>query len=301
MTDQKIVPNIWCNGNAEEVVAFYRSTFPDAVESYRSHYPREGLLDFQAAMAGEVLMIEFAIRGHRMMAINAGPEFTPNPMLSFMVNFDPTFDENAAQRLDEVWARLAEGGKVLMELGSYPFSEHYGWVQDRFGVSWQLILTNPAGEPRPFVIPSLMFANAHVNQAEEAMTFYTSLFDDARIGTVARWPEQTGAAAAGSVMFGEFAVGDEWFTAMDSPAPHDFDYNEGLSLLIECEDQAEIDRLWEQLSTVPEAEACGWCKDRFGVSWQVAPKGMDAELTAEDYAAMMTMKKIVIADLPSKA
>ena len=64
-------------------------------------------------------------------------------MLSFMVNFDPTFDENAAQRLDEVWARLAEGGKVLMELGSYPFSERYGWVQDRFGVSWQLILTDP--------------------------------------------------------------------------------------------------------------------------------------------------------------
>ncbi len=301
MTDQKIVPTIWCNGNAEEVVDFYRSAFPDTVELSRSRYPAEGLLDFQAAMAGQVLIIEFAIRGFRMMTINAGDEFTPNPMLSFMVNFDPTFDDQAEQRLDEVWDRLSDGGKVLMELGSYPFSEHYGWVQDRFGVSWQLILTNPAGEPRPFVIPSLMFANANTNRAEEAITFYTSLFDDARIGNVARWPEQTGAAAAGSLMFSEFAVGQEWFTAMDSPAPHDFDFNEGLSLLIECEDQAEIDRLWERLSTVPEAEACGWCKDAYGFSWQIAPKGMDADLAPEDYAAMMTMKKIIIADFPSRA
>jgi predicted 3-demethylubiquinone-9 3-methyltransferase (glyoxalase superfamily) len=294
---QAIVPCIWCDANAEEAVAFYLSVFPDSEELRRSHYPTTNLAAFQQSMAGEVLNIYFAIGGFRFTALNAGSEFRPNPMLSFIVNFDPSRDANARDELDRAWQGLTDDGDVLMPLDEYPFSKHYGWVRDKYGVSWQLMLTNPEGEPRPFIIPSLMFANANVNRGSEALAFYTSVFPDARAGTVVPWPSDQDAVKAGSIMFGEFAVGDEWFALMDSPAMHEFDFNEGLSLLVECSDQAEIDDLWGKLSHVPEAEVCGWCKDPFGVSWQVAPVNVEDFLVDTGFAAMMTMKKIIIADL----
>jgi len=294
---QKIVPCIWCNANAEQAVAFYLSAFPDAEELRRSHYPTTGLADFQQSMAGDVLTIDFSLGGFRMTALNAGSEFRLNPMLSFIVNFDPSHRPSAEAELDALWAQLTDGGQVLMELAEYPFSKHYGWVQDRFGVSWQLMLTNPEGEPRPFIIPSLMFANDNVNRGNEALDFYTSVFPDARRGNVYSHPEDQDLVKAGSVMFGEFAVGDQWFALMDSPVGHDFDFNEGLSLQVECADQAEIDRTWEALSREPEAEVCGWCKDQFGVSWQVVPENIEELLVGSGFAAMLKMKKIVIADL----
>jgi predicted 3-demethylubiquinone-9 3-methyltransferase (glyoxalase superfamily) len=297
MTEQKIVPNIWCNGNAAEVVDFYVSAFPDSKVGGRTRYPSDGLADFQQELAGEDLVIDFYLGGVRMTAINAGPEFTPNPMLSFMVNFDPSRDERAVEQLDELWQRLTEGGNVLMELGEYGFSKRYGWVQDRYGVSWQLILTDPAGEPRPFVVPALMFANANVNRAREAIEFYASVFRGSRIGNLAPYSQAQGEAREGSLMFGEFAVGDQWFAAMDSPIRHEFDFNEGISLLVECDDQAEVDYFWEKLSRVPESEQCGWCKDQFGVSWQVVPRGMEELIDKPgNFAAMMKMKKIVLAE-----
>lgn len=301
MTEQKIVPCIWFDEDADDAVAFYLTVFPGSAERSRTNYPNEGLADFQQDMAGRTLTIDFTIGGFRITALNAGDEFEPNPMLSFLLNYDPSVDAAAADRLEATWQRLADGGKVLMEIGEYPFSPRYGWIQDKFGVSWQLMLTNPEGEPRPFVIPSLMFANANVNRANEALEFYASTFDDTATGTVAPYDGDQGLVHAGSVMFGEFSVGDQWFAVMDSPVAHEFDFTEGVSLQVECIDQAEIDDFWEQLSSVPEAEACGWCKDRFGVSWQVVPANMEQLITPANFAAMMTMKKIVIDDFPDAA
>jgi predicted 3-demethylubiquinone-9 3-methyltransferase (glyoxalase superfamily) len=296
-TQQKIVPCIWSNANAEDVASYYLSVFPEAEELGRSHYPTSGLADFQESMAGQVLTIDIAVGGFRLTLLNAGSEFRPNPMLSFIVNFDPSRLPDAQTQLDAVWDRLSADGQVLMALDEYPFSKHYGWVQDRFGVSWQLMLTDPEGEPRPFVIPSLMFANANANRGAEAIDHYTATFPEARTGNLVPWPADQDQVKAGSVMFGEFAIGDEWFAVMDSPTDHGFDFNEGLSLQVECADQAEIDRLWQALSRVPEAEVCGWCKDQFGVSWQVVPANLEELLAGSGFAAMMRMKKIVIAEL----
>ena len=88
--EQKIVPCIWCGGNADELVAFYLSVFPNSEKRARTYYPTEGVADFQQSMAGKVLTIDFAIGGVRMTALNGGSEFTPTPMLSFIVNFDPS-------------------------------------------------------------------------------------------------------------------------------------------------------------------------------------------------------------------
>lgn len=287
---QRIVPNLWFDHTAAEAAEFYAAAFPEGrvVETVR--YSDEGLLDFQAPMAGQPLTVEFEICGYRMIAINAGPEFTPNPSLSFMVNFDPSVDPDARVHLDELWDRLMDGGKALMPLGEYPFSPHYGWVEDRYHVSWQLMLTNPDGEPRPFIIPNIMFGNVVQGRAREAIEHYTSVFGGT-LGFLHPKPEAS-EAAAGEVMFADFQLLDQWFATMDA-ADQDFTFTCGVSLLVWCDAQDELDRWWDQLSAVPEAEQCGWLADKFGLSWQLVPSNL-SELMAKPgaYAKLMTMKKI---------
>lgn len=295
---QKIVPNLWFQGNAAEGSQFYEHALPDTHVVSTAHYPQDDLPDFQEEFAGELLTVELEISGYRLMLINAGREFLPNPAISFMLNFDPSRDPDARDHLETTWSRLSMGGTVLMPLGEYPFMEYYGWVQDRFGVSWQLMLTDPNGEPRPFVVPSLMFGGAAQNRAGEAIEFYTSVFDDAARGNEAPYPEPKGPAKKGALMFADFTLEGEWLAAMDSGVEQDFTFTPGVSLSVSCAGQAEIDKLWEALSAVPEAEACGWCTDRFGVSWQVVPDNT-AELLAAPGAhqRLLTMKKIDIAGL----
>lgn len=298
--EQKVTPNLWFDGTAKEAAEYYVSLFPDSKVITTSYYPKsseEGLADFQKNMAGKELTVEFELGGLRFVAINAGPEFTFNPSISFMVNFDPSRDEQAREHLDELWSKLMDGGQALMLLDAYPFSKRYGWVKDRYGLTWQLMLTNPEGEPRPFITPSLMFSQQNTNHAEEAIKFYMSVFKDSEQGTVAHYDQDTGPAKAGSLMFADFTLGGQWFAAMDSGAKQDFTFNEAVSLSIACKDQAEIDYFWEKLSTVPEAEQCGWCKDQYGVSWQVAPANTEELLKRPGaFANMMKMKKLVIDD-----
>ena len=298
--EQKIVPNIWFDRNAEEAGEFYTSVFQGATSIVGARYPDE-VPDWQSDFAGKTLTVDLVIDGYLMTLINAGNEFRPNPSISFMLNFDPLFfggDRDAARaRLDEVWAGFSEGGQVLMELGEYPFSPHYGWVQDRYGVNWQLLLTDPDGDPRPFVVPQLMFAGPVQNQARDAAEFYASLFEEAGVGLIAEYPEKMGPADAGSIMFGEFQLAGQWFAMMDSAVEQDFTFTCGVSLEVRCEDQSEIDRLWDALSDAPEAEQCGWLADRYGVSWQIVPENMGELMDRPDaFARMSKMKKLVIAD-----
>ena len=297
---QKITPNLWFDGNAKEAVDFYVGAFPDSKVTSTSYYPKtadEGLADFQQNLAGKELTIEFELGGLRFTAINAGPEFKFTPAISLMVNFDPSRDEQAREHLDELWGKLVEGGEALMPLDTYPFSEHYGWVKDRYGLTWQLILTQPGDEPRPFMMPSLMFIGKNNNRAEEAIKFYMSVFKDSELGMVARYTDDTGPAKAGSLMFADFKLAGQWLAAMDAGVGHDFNFNEAVSLAVACKDQAEIDYFWEKLSTVPASEQCGWCKDQYGVSWQIVPENVDELMKKPDaFAHMMNMKKLVIAE-----
>jgi predicted 3-demethylubiquinone-9 3-methyltransferase (glyoxalase superfamily) len=297
---QKITPNVWFNGNAKEAADFYVAIFPGGHLRDVSYYPasaEEGLADFQTELAGKVLTVDFELGGYRFTGINAGPEFAINPSISFMLNFDPSRDDQAEVHLNELWAKLIDGGAAMMPLDTYPFSKRYGWVKDKFGVSWQLMLTNPDGEPRPFVIPQLMFTKQQAGHAEEALAYYASIFEDSRLGTTMRHAEKAGSLEAGSLMFADFRIAGQWFAAMDAGAEHDFAFNEALSLSVSCRDQAEIDELWSKLSAYPENEQCGWCKDKFGVSWQITPANMGELMQRPDaFARMMQMKKLIIAD-----
>jgi predicted 3-demethylubiquinone-9 3-methyltransferase (glyoxalase superfamily) len=214
-----------------------------------------------------------------------------------MVNFDPSIDDHAQEHLDDLWDKLIDGGQSLMPLDSYPFSKRYGWVKDRYDLTWQLILTDPSGEPRPFIIPSLLFTDKQTNHAEEAINFYVSVFEDSKVGELAYYPEDTGPAKKGSLMFGDFMLANQWFTAMDSGVEHEFKFNEAVSFAVSCKDQAEIDTYWEKLSSDPTFEQCGWCKDKFGVSWQIVPENMEVLMQKPGaWTNMMDMKKLIIAD-----
>ncbi len=221
-----------------------------------------------------------------------------------MVNFDPSQDKDARTRIDNVWAKLSAGGNVLMPLDKYPFSERYGWVQDKYGLSWQLILTNPEGEERPIIIPSLLFVGDVYGKSEEASDSYLSIFTQSKRGAIVRYGAGQAPEKEGAVMFTDFMLKGQWFAAMDSARETGFKFNEAISLIVNCETQEEIDYYWEKLSDVPEVEQCGWLKDKFGVSWQIVPivlsammQDNDAEKSGRVMKALLQMKKLDIETL----
>lgn len=282
-----ITPHLWFDTQAKQAAAFYCSVFPQS--------KIDSIAQLRDTPSGDCDVVSFTLHGQPFMAISAGPLFKFNPSVSFFVNFDPSRDPAARENLDKLWAALIDGGQALMPLDAYPFSQRYGWVQDRFGLSWQLILTDPAGEPRPAIVPSLMFTGDACGKAEEAGAYYRSVFEGSKPGQLVKYPAGMAPDREGTVMFSDFRLGEGWFAAMDSAHPHGFGFNEAISFVVTCRDQAEIDRYWSQLSSVPEAEQCGWCKDRYGLSWQITPKLMDEILAAGDPA---TIARVTQAFLP---
>ena len=280
---QLITPAIRCNGTVDEAARFYADVF------------REGSVVEQVPGYASTV----SIHGFRLSLINGDDQDAPNPSISCILNFDPLLfggEDQARTYLDELYERLSTGG-VLMELGEYPFSSRYAWVRDRFGMTWQLMLTDPAGEPRPFILPSFMFGGTNHANAEEATEAWIALFDDAHRGALCRY-EEGGPMEAGTVMFTDFTLRGTWMAAMDSGAFHDFTFTPGVSMIVSCRDQEEIDRYWSGLSAVSEAERCGWCVDRWGVSWQVVPHNI-AELMADATTRekLLHMGKIDLAGL----
>lgn len=232
-TTNNISTCLWFDDQGEEAAQFYTSIFNNAKINAASYYD-ESSAEASGQPEGSALTVEFEIEGFPFMALNGGPQFKINPSISFILNFDPSKDENASKNLENIWGKLIEGGYALMELGEHPFSPQYGWVQDKFGVSWQLMLTNPEGDDRPFITPSLMFIGNNNNKTEEAINFYNDIFSDSKIGQLARYPDNTGPAKKGSIMYGDFVIENTWIAAMDSGVEHDFNFNEGVSLVIEC-------------------------------------------------------------------
>lgn len=294
---QKIVPHLWFDTQAVEAAEFYVSAFGG--DSAVTH-----AAVIRGTPSGDCDVVTFKLWGYEFMGISAGPAFEINPSISFMLNFDPSRDPKAREHLDALWAKLSDGGKALMDLGEYPFSERYGWIADKYGVNWQLILTKAEGEPRPPIIPSLMFTGDLTGKAGEAMDFYVSAFKDAKRGMTAEYPPGASPEPAAKIMFAEFMLEGQWFTAMDSGHMHDFTFNEAVSLLVRCESQGEIDALLGALSAVPEAEQCGWLKDKYGVSWQTHPAAWEEMMKSGDQAAIdramaafLTMKRVDVTEL----
>ena len=272
---QGITPHLWFDTEAADAARFYCETFPGSRVT--------SLVTLPETPSGETQAVAFELFGQPFMAISAGPMFQCNPSVSFAVACE-TPDE-----VDRYWERLSAGGEVLMELGSHPFSERYGWTTDRYGLSWQVSLA-PDGDVGQRVTPSLLFVGDVCGRAEEAIRTWTSVFPDSGVDMVAPYGPDAAPDTEGHVMYASFRLAGQQFSAMDSALDHDFAFNEALSFLVGCEDQEELDRYTDALSAVPEAEQCGWVKDRFGLSWQIAPVDLERMLAegSPDQVARVT-------------
>jgi len=248
-------------------------------------------------MGGKVLNGSFQLAGQHFFGIDGGPIFKFTPAISLFVNAD------TEEEVDRLWSVLSPGGNVFMELQEYPWSKKFGWTTDKYGLSWQICLGPRAQKITPF----LMFVGPNHGKAEEAIKFYTSLFPNSAIESIERWEAGQGPEVEGTVKRAVFTLFGNEYVAMESKQDHGFNFNEALSLLIDCQNQQEVDFFWEKLSANPTSEACGWLKDKYGVSWQVVPSiatrymsDSNKERSGRVLQSLLSMKKIDIATL-SKA
>jgi predicted 3-demethylubiquinone-9 3-methyltransferase (glyoxalase superfamily) len=270
--NNNIHPCIWYDGNAKEAATFYCSIFSNS-----------------KITTDTPMVVNFELWGNKFMGLNGGPMFKVNPSISIFVNC------KSAEQTDEIYNKLAEGGEPLMAIGKYDWSERYGWIKDKFGLTWQIMLST---EER--ICPSLLFTGDKFGKAEAAIKLYTSVFDNSSIAVLQLWGNET--PFAGKVLFSESKLDGFNLIAMDGPGEHAFAFNEAISFVVECKDQQEIDHYWNTFTERGQESQCGWLKDEFGISWQIIPASLgklmsDPERGQRAMQELMKMKKLDIAKL----
>jgi predicted 3-demethylubiquinone-9 3-methyltransferase (glyoxalase superfamily) len=283
----EIIPHLWFDDEAKEAAGLYTSLLPGSeIVSVRT---------LRDTPSGDCDVVSFTLAGQPFQAISAGPLFTFNPSISFTIACE------TAGEVDALWSLLIEGGSELMPLDSYPFSDRFGWLNDRYGLSWQIALTPTVTQK---VAPMLLFVGDVCGRTEEAVNFYTSIFENSAVDHLVRRGAGEDPDEEGTVRHTGFTLDGYELAAMDSAADHRFSFNEAVSLMVVCDTQDQIDYFWSKLSAVPEAEQCGWLKDPFGVSWQIVPRLLDKMLQGTDdrtlarvTRAFLQMKKLEIAEL----
>jgi predicted 3-demethylubiquinone-9 3-methyltransferase (glyoxalase superfamily) len=285
---QKIVPFLWFDSQAEEAAKLYTSLFDKSKVTGTSRYGEAG-----PGPKGSVMTASFQLEGQQFTALNGGPVFAFTPAISFFVTC------RTEAEVDALWRELSKGGKIFMELAKYPFSEKFGWLSDRYGVSWQINLAGLSKKITPF----FMFVGQQHGKAEEAMKSWSSQFESSGIAQVERFPAGT-PEPEGTVMHGRFSLAGQEFMAMDSAGDHAFTFTPAISLYVNCESQEEVDGFWEKLSAGGKKGQCGWLEDKYGVSWQVVPTVLHKLLADKDPArrkrvteAMLKMTRLDIGKL----
>jgi len=240
------------------------------------------------------MVVMFELDGNKFMALNGGPMFKINPSISLFATCE------TIEATNELWDKLIIGGKPLMPIDKQPWSERYGWLQDKYGVTWQIMVVNEKGE-KPRIRPAMLFTGDKLGKAEEAEHFYCKLFANSSVGFQERYPE--GSEYAGKLMYSEFVLNGKDMIAMDGPGGHDYTFNEGISYVVDCETQQEIDYFWNTLTADGGKESmCGWLVDKYGVSWQIVPTIIgklmtDKEKSGRVMQALLKMKKLDIEGL----
>ena len=277
-----IFPCLWFNGDGKEAAVFYTEIFGGTITT------------------DTPVVINLNLFDQQFMILNAGPQFEKNASVSFMILCE------TEEEVQKYWEKLAMDGIVLMELGEYPWSKKYGWVRDQFGVTWQIYLGEKQGDQK--IVPTLMFIHENNGKAQKAMNLYTSIFPNSKISGILKYGEGVGNETheiPENIQHAAFELDGYTFFCMDNSYDHQFDFNEGISMVVMTDDQEETDHLWNSLIANGGRESmCGWLKDPFGVSWQIVPKkllelmnGSDREKGTKVMNAMMQMNKIVIEDL----
>ncbi len=270
----QIYPCLWFDGNAKAAADFYCSIFRNS-----------------KITTDTPLVVLFELAGKKIMGLNGGPMYKINPSISFSVQCESINETN------DLWNKLIDGGKAMMPIDKYPWSERYGWLQDKFGLTWQISVAYKEGNKQK-ITPSLLFTGKQFGKAEEAIKLYTSLFKNSSLNPLIHYPD--GDANAGKLMFSEFTLNDYPLIAMDGPGEHNYTFSEGVSFVVECETQEEIDFFWDKfIADGGQESMCGWLKDKFGVSWQIIPAILSKLMTDPERAprvmqAFLKMKKFDI-------
>lgn len=273
--NNNIFPCLWFDGTAAQAANFYCTIFNNS--SIINNTP---------------MVVTWQLNGKKFMGLNGGPMFSINPSISFFVKC------NSITEIQTIWDALIQGGKVLMPLDAYPWSEKYGWLQDQFGVTWQIMFDANANQT---ITTAFLFTAAQFGKAEQAIQLYKSIFNHSSIKVLQPYPQD--GPHAGKLMYGEFGLNNYEMIAMDGPGEHQYTFNEGVSLVVNCNTQDEIDYYWNKLiADGGQASQCGWLKDKFGVSWQIVPTILASLMSNADTAprvmqAFMKMQKFDIATL----
>ena len=281
--NNNIHPCLWYDSNAKAAADFYCSLFPNSKITINTP-----------------MVVNFELNGQKFMGLNGGPMFKSNASISFMVISE------SDNEINELWKQLSEGGFVMMPLDKYDWSERYGFVQDRFGLSWQ-IMKGKYSDVNQKITPTFLFVGRNYGNAEAAVKFYTEVFPASSISGILLYQENEGEQQAGRVKHSQFILDGKVFMAMDGFGSHEFAFNEAISFVVECKDQEEIDYYWGKLTADGGQESqCGWLKDKFGVSWQIIPRILgklmsDPAKSQKVMAAFMQMKKFDIKTLEKAA
>lgn len=286
MSSQKITPFLWFDEESEDAIQFYINTFPGGNIKSLKRYA-------DGPLKGKILIGIFEILGHQFMAFDGGPKMAQKtPAVSFFVNCE------TEQEVRQLFGKLSQdkSAAILMPLDKYPFSDLFGWVMDKFGVTWQVIL-DPKAKATQCIVPCLMYTGDQYGRATEAINKYVAAFPDSKVDEIVSSTSET-------VMHATFTLAGQKFKALDSGHDHGFIFTEAMSLHVNCETQDEVDSLWDKLCDGGSEQPCAWLKDTFGLSWQIVPEALPRLLSDPDRTkvkrvtdVMMKMTKIVIKDL----
>jgi predicted 3-demethylubiquinone-9 3-methyltransferase (glyoxalase superfamily) len=286
----KITPCLWFDNQAEEAVNFYTSLFVNSHIGKTSRYGKEGF-EIHSQKEGTLLSVDFQLNGLPFTALNGGPLFKFNPSISFYVVCETEME------IDYLWKSLSDRGSIMMGLSEYPWSKKYGWLNDRFGLSWQISLDKLENNGQK-ITPAFLFMGEQHSLAEEAIKFYTSVFPFSLVKNIHRYVAGEN-EPVGSVKLAQFRLKKQAFIIMGNSMKHEFGFNEAVSLQVFCDLQSEIDYYWSKLSEGGSEGQCGWLKDKYGVSWQIVPSILpelmsNPEKSGRVMKAFLQMKKFDI-------
>ncbi len=273
--NELITPCLWFNSQAKEAGDFYCSHFNKAKIVTQSPF-----------------VTEIEISGQNITLLDGGPMHQPNASISLFYICE------TEEEINKIWNAFSKEGMVLMPVSQYEWSEKYGWINDKYGVSWQLAVgeIEKVGQK---ITPCLMFTGHQYGRAEEAIQHYTSIFTKTKTDGILRYGNSESPEVEGKVKHAQIALKGQKFMFMDNAQDHELNFSEGVSLIIHCETQNEIDYYWEKLSSGGEESVCGWLKDKFGVSWQIIPNILrnlmsDPNKAGKASQAFMAMRKLDI-------
>ena len=272
---EKITPCLWFNAQAKEAATLYCSVFANAKITAQSP-----------------IVTAIDVSGQSLTLLDGGPMYKPNASISFYYICEKE------EELNNIWNAFSKEGTVMMPLDKYPWGEKYGWISDKFGISWQLAL-GKISDVGQKITPCLLFTGKQYGRADEAIAHYSSIFKDPMVDGILRYGANELPDKEGKVKHAQMSLNGYKFMLMESAAPHNFTFTEGVSLTIHCETQEEIDHYWEKLTESGEESMCGWLKDKFGVSWQIIPTILskimsDPAKAGKAAQAFMAMRKLNI-------